>query len=265
MGKYCITQDLTNYKSDTQISQNCLKKTWFSAAKMLHRLLQPVSRETFFVVIYRIAAVFTVFFAVYFLFFRLYGKFFLAMEQKKLLVIVNGNYQRIMDCREAFRPNRPKKRLRWNIWSKYNEWNGSCDFVIYYQRLKYFTLPFYSLSQGWDGTPYQPQDIWHFALAISTFLALFVPCHYLSVVIRVHIWLLRTPGRGKFLIRVYMSWSTRYFCVSLGFCHIFVSFLIVIIYYLELLSFYFSIHFLLLSYICRDLFCLPLLSFLSLS
>lgn len=123
----------------------------------------------------------------------------------------------------------------------------------------------FTLSQGWDGTPYQPQDIWHFALAISTFLALFVPCHYLSVVIRVHIWLLRTPGRGKFLIRVYMSWSTRYFCVSLGFCHIFVSFLIVIIYYLELLSFYFSIHFLLLSYICRDLFCLPLLSFLSLS
>ena len=110
LGKYCITQD---YKSDTQISQNCLKKISFSAAKMLHRLLQPVSRETFFVVIYRIAAVFTALFCCLFsVFFRLYGKFFLAMEQKELLVIVNGNYQRIVSCRSFFRPNRPKKRLR---------------------------------------------------------------------------------------------------------------------------------------------------------
>lgn len=29
------------------------------------------------------------------------------MEQKELLVIVNGNYQRIVNCRSFFRPNRP--------------------------------------------------------------------------------------------------------------------------------------------------------------
>lgn len=152
MGKYCITQDLENYKSDTQISQNCLKKTYFSAAKMLHRLLQPVSRETFFVVIYRIAAVFTALFCCLFsVFFRLYGKFFLAMEQKELLVIVNGNYQRIMSCRSFFRPNRPKKRLRWNIWG----WIQRMKWELWFCYILSATEIFHSsflLSPRKDGT-----------------------------------------------------------------------------------------------------------------
>lgn len=239
MGKYCITQDLTNYKSDTQISQNCLKKTWFSAAKMLHRLLQPVSRETFFVVIYRIAAVFTVFFAVYFLFFRLYGKFFLAMEQKKLLVIVNGNYQRIMDCREAFRPNRPKKRLRWNIWSKYNEWNGSCDFVIYYQRLKYFTLPFYSLSRMGRNAISTSR---HLAFCTCYFyipgsvctMSLFIRCHTRSYLTTSHArtWKIPYPGLYVMIYTLFLRVVRflSYICLIFN-CHNILSWAIVILFF----------------------------------
>ena len=132
MGKYCITQDLANYKSDTQISQNCLKKTYFSAAKMLHRLLQPVSRETFLSLLTALQRYLLLFFAVYFLFFSITREVFLQCKIQRVmckkfplamsLVIGrnrNGNYQRIVDCRRFF-PSEPSEK---NIAMRYMEVN----------------------------------------------------------------------------------------------------------------------------------------------